>query len=122
MSHDRAETLLSTTINTLEKTLEQKQDEQKGTSNHMDREWIFVQNARAKHGLSEYRHNKGDKKGAFKVLIDASKDYARAGNELQRCKCLTLAVENGIKFLMKTDKRQGKHADHLQCIEHFIFS
>jgi len=82
--------------------------------NAKEKSWVYLQKARAENGLSEYYHNTGNKKGAFKILLQAAKDYGYAGNDRQRAKCLILAVENGAKFMLSTPERRKKHADVLQ--------
>lgn len=82
-------------------------------SNDNEKSWLYLQRARAQNGLSEYFHNTGNKKGSFKILLQAAKDYGFAGNDRQRAKCLVLAVENGVKFLLKNDHRKNKHGKTL---------
>ena len=78
-----------------------------------EKSWVHLQKARAENGLSEYYHNTGNKRGAFKILLQASKDYGYAGNERQRAKCLILAVDNGVKFMLRTASRRKKHSQSL---------
>ena len=81
-----------------------------------EKSWYYLQKARAENGLSEYYHNTGNKYGAFKILVQAAKDYKYAGNDRQRSKCLILAVENGVKFMLNTASRRERHADGLQAM------
>merc|ERR1719480_408382 len=74
----------------------------------VDKQWLYTHKARAATGLSEYHHTKGNKKGAFKILLSAAKDYGKAGNEKQRAKCLVLAVENYVHLLEGIERRSRR--------------
>ena len=129
LSHDRAETLLATNMDEYNSVINKvTSDNEKYT---VDKQWLYTHKARAATGLSEYEffkkfydrkslkdqnnffkfyhhHTKGNKKGAFKILLSAAKDYGRAGNEKQRAKCLVLAVDNYVHLLSHIERKKKR--------------